>query len=285
MPDPGDASGAGAAPALTVFLCGDVMTGRGVDQILAHPGAPGIQEPWVRDAREYVALAERTSGAIPRPVDAGYVWGDALAELERAAPDARIANLETSVTTSPTPWRGKQVHYRMHPANVGCLAAARLDVCALANNHVLDYGHRGLEETLASLAAAGVKTTGAGRDIAAAERPAVVDVPGGRRVVVHAAGTRSSGIPATWAATPTRPGVVLLADLSPATADALLERVSTAKRPGDVTVVSIHWGGNWGYDVPDSHVRFAHRLVEAASTWSTATRRTIRGRWRCTGGG
>jgi hypothetical protein len=42
----------------TLFLCGDVMTGRGVDQILAHPCPPGIQEPYVRDARDYVALAE-----------------------------------------------------------------------------------------------------------------------------------------------------------------------------------------------------------------------------------
>jgi poly-gamma-glutamate synthesis protein (capsule biosynthesis protein) len=33
--------------------------------------------------------------------------------------------------------------------------------------------------------------------------------------------------------------------------------------PGDVAVLSIHWGGNWGYDVPRQHVNFAHQLVES----------------------
>src|SRR5438874_5061996 len=75
-----------------LFLCGDVMTGRGVDQVLAHPVDPMLHEPCVRDAREYVALAERCNGPIPRPVDDGYVWGDALDELARAGTDARIVN-------------------------------------------------------------------------------------------------------------------------------------------------------------------------------------------------
>jgi poly-gamma-glutamate capsule biosynthesis protein CapA/YwtB (metallophosphatase superfamily) len=42
----------------TLFLAGDVMTGRGVDQILTHPSAPELHEPFVTDAREYVRLAE-----------------------------------------------------------------------------------------------------------------------------------------------------------------------------------------------------------------------------------
>jgi poly-gamma-glutamate capsule biosynthesis protein CapA/YwtB (metallophosphatase superfamily) len=84
----------------TLFVCGDVMTGRGVDQILAHPSAPQIQEPYARDARDYVALAEEANGPIARPVSPAYVWGDALQELERVVPEARSINLETSVTTS-----------------------------------------------------------------------------------------------------------------------------------------------------------------------------------------
>ena len=115
---------------ITLFLCGDVMTGRGVDQILMAPSAPEIHERCVRDAREYVALAERASGPIPRRVDPAYMWGDALAELERVAPDARIVNLETSITRSSEHPAPKGINYRMHPANVGCLTAARIDVCA-----------------------------------------------------------------------------------------------------------------------------------------------------------
>lgn len=100
-----------------VFLCGDVMTGRGVDQILPHPSDPRIYEPAVRDARAYVRLAEAVNGPIPRSVEHAYIWGDALSELERASPAARIVNLETSVTRSDAYWP-KGINYRMHPANV-----------------------------------------------------------------------------------------------------------------------------------------------------------------------
>ena len=246
----------------TVFLAGDVMTGRGIDQILPCPSQPAIHESYVRDARGYVDLAEEASGAIPRAVDPGYIWGDALDELARVGPDACIVNLETSVTRSEDWWQGKGINYRMHPANVACLAALRIDVCALANNHVLDYDYPGLAETRQTLAAAGLKTSGAGRDLADAQRPAMVDLPGGGRLLVVSLGTESSGIPPAWAATETRPGVDFLWDLSDATADEVTGRVQRLKRPGDVAVASIHWGSNWGYAVPPAHVRFAHRLVD-----------------------
>jgi poly-gamma-glutamate capsule biosynthesis protein CapA/YwtB (metallophosphatase superfamily) len=247
---------------VTLFLCGDVMTGRGIDQILAHPSAPGIQEPYVRDARDYVELAEEANGRIPRRVPPTYIWGDALEELERVAPDARIINLETSITTSDDFWPGKGIHYRMHPRNLDCLTAARVDVCVLANNHVLDYGRSGLDETLGTLTAAGLKITGAGPSIDRARDPAIVDIGSGGRILVFAVGAENSGILKTWAATATSSGVNLLPDLSDATADDLADCVRTRKRPGDVALLSIHWGDNWGYEVPEDHVRFAHRLMD-----------------------
>ena len=246
-----------------VLLTGDVMTGRGVDQILRHPSEPGLHEPAVRDARAYVELAEAQSGQIPRPVDDAYVWGDALETLERIGPEARIVNLETSITRSDTYWPGKGIHYRMHPDNVGCLTAARIDVCALANNHVLDYGRAGLLETLETLAKVGVKAAGAGRTVEEARRPATVSRADGGRVVIIAFGAESSGIRPDWAATEDRPGVDLLPDLSDATADEIGQRVERMKQPLDVTVASVHWGENWGYAVPPAHVGFAHRLIDA----------------------
>ena len=85
---------------IRLFLCGDVMTGRGIDQVLPHPADPTLHEPYIGDARSYVERAESVNGAIPRPVDFDYIWGDALAELDRAGVDLRIINLETSVTSS-----------------------------------------------------------------------------------------------------------------------------------------------------------------------------------------
>jgi poly-gamma-glutamate capsule biosynthesis protein CapA/YwtB (metallophosphatase superfamily) len=249
---------------VTLFVCGDVMTGRGIDQILPRPNPPAIQEPYVRDAREYIELAERVNGSIPRPVDAAYIWGDALGELERVLPDVRVINLETSVTRSDEHWPRKGIHYRMHPEHVGCLTAARVDVCTLANNHVLDYGYAGLEETLSVLAGAGITVAGAGRNLEAARRPAIVDLPDDRRVIVFSIGLETSGIPPAWAAGIDSAGVELLPDLSNATADALLARVEGVKRAGDIAVASIHWGSNWGYEVPRSQISFAHRLLDGA---------------------
>jgi poly-gamma-glutamate capsule biosynthesis protein CapA/YwtB (metallophosphatase superfamily) len=247
---------------MMVFLCGDVMTGRGVDQILPHPGDPALCEGYLRDARQYVALAEAANGTIPRPVPPSWPWGDALPLLDGLRPDARIVNLETSITGRGAFAPGKAVHYRMHPANIACLTAARPSVAVLANNHVLDFGDQGLADTLTALSGAGIPTAGAGRDAAAAQETTILPVDGDRRVVVLAAGTGSSGIPPGWAATRERAGVHLLPDLSGRTATALGARIRRVKRPGDVVVFSVHWGSNWGYRVPTEQVRFAHALVE-----------------------
>jgi poly-gamma-glutamate capsule biosynthesis protein CapA/YwtB (metallophosphatase superfamily) len=142
---------------ISLFLCGDVMTARGIDQILPYSVDPRLHEPFATSALDYLRLAERAHGAIPRPVDFGYIWGDALVEWDRVAPDVRIANLETSLTTRNDWQRGKGIHYRMHPANAPVLAAAGLDCCVLANNHVLDWGVTGLAETLQTLDRAGIR--------------------------------------------------------------------------------------------------------------------------------
>jgi len=250
---------------LGLFLCGDVMTGRGIDQVLPHPSDPRLHEEYATSARAYVELAERAHGPIPAPVDFAYVWGDALAELARGRPDARIVNLETSVTRSDDWWRGKGINYRMHPENVRCLVTAGIDCCVLANNHVLDYGYPGLRETLETLQRAGVRTAGAGRTLDEARAPAVIDVPGRGRVLVFGVGTATSGIPPGWAARDDRPGVDLATDLSARTVERMREAMHRSRRPGDVVVVSIHWGGNWGFDVPEEHVRFAHDLVRGGA--------------------
>ncbi|WP_225838399.1 CapA family protein [Streptomyces sp. NK08204] len=250
---------------VTLFLAGDVMLGRGVDQILPHPGDPTLREDYLRDARAYVALAEAANGPVPQPVDPAWPWGEALAVLDRAAPDVRVINLETAVTRDGDFAPGKAVHYRMHPANLACLAAVRPDVCVLANNHVLDFGPLGLEETLDSLARAGLRTAGAGRDEDAAWQPAIVPLPGGGRVLVFSFGMPSSGIPRGWAATAERAGVALVPAPTAGAAGDFADRLRGTGRPGDVVVASVHWGANWGYAVSGAEVRFAHALVDAGA--------------------
>ena len=69
------------------------MTGRGIDQVLPHPGNARLYEPYVTSATEYVSLADFANGPIPKPVDFTYVWGDALAKLETRRPDARLVTV------------------------------------------------------------------------------------------------------------------------------------------------------------------------------------------------
>ncbi len=247
---------------MTLFLAGDVMTGRGIDQALPHPCEPQLYEDYVTSAVDYLALAEAANGPIPRPVDFTYVWGDALAELDRRAPALRLINLETAVTTSPDP-EPKGINYKMNPRNVPVLTAARIDCCILANNHVLDWGMRGLEETLDSLAGAGIATAGAGRSLDEAAAPALLPVPGGR-VVVFAFGTPSSGVPRAWAAAAERPGVNFLAELGDGTLDTIAATVRANRLAGDFVIVSLHWGGNWGYEIPRDRVSFARGLIDRA---------------------
>lgn len=247
---------------ITLMLSGDVMLGRGIDQILLHPSPPVLYEDYVRSALDYVALAERANGSIPRPASFSYVWGDALDELTQ--PDLRIVNLEMAITRSEQP-APKGINYRMNPANLACLKAAGIDCCVLANNHVLDWGGDGLIETLDSLGRAGLKTAGAGHDIAEAEVPAVFQLPGDRRLLVHAIACASSGVPPEWAAGTDRPGVSFIDRISNDVADVVAARIARQKQPGDIVVLSIHWGGNWGYSIADAERAFAHRLIESGA--------------------
>jgi poly-gamma-glutamate synthesis protein (capsule biosynthesis protein) len=254
----------GKSEPITLFLCGDVMTGRGVDQVLPHPSNPRIHERNMKNAGGYLEIAEKMNGPIKKPVDFSYIWGDALEELKRLAPDVRIINLETAVTKSDDYWKGKGINYRMHPKNIPCITAAKIDCCALANNHVLDWGYSGLAETLETLRKAGLKTVGAGENIKEAEAPALLEVPGKGRVLVFSFGRETSGIPEAWAAETNRPGVFLLWNLWDRNVRRVAKTVRKVKRQGDIVVASIHWGTNWGYKIRRIQKKFAHKLIDEA---------------------
>lgn len=248
---------------VSLFLSGDVMAGRGIDQILPHPCAPDLHEAFVHDARRYVELAERVSGPIPRNAALDYVWGDMLRELRDRCPELRLVNLETSITAGGTAY-AKGINYRMHPANVGCLSAAEIDCCVLANNHVLDWGREGLQDTLESLNRARIRHVGAGPQARAAAAPAIIDAQGSGRMLVFAAATGDSGVPRAWGARPHRPGVSRLPNLSDRTVRRLARHVNAYRRPGDRVLFSLHWGGNWGFRVPPEQRRFARGLIDTA---------------------
>jgi poly-gamma-glutamate synthesis protein (capsule biosynthesis protein) len=245
-------------------MSGDVMTGRGIDQVLPHPSDPVIHESYMKSARGYVDLAEKENGPIQKPVDFSYIWGEALEELDQMQPDLRIINLETSVTTSNDYWEGKGIHYRMHPENIPSFTGAKIDYCSLANNHILDWGYAGLTETLETLRKVNIRSAGAGLNLQEAGSPAVMEVKGKGRVIVFSYGLETSGIPFSWAATEDKPGVNLIKNLSDQTIQDIKSKVEVVKQPGDIVVASIHWGSNWGYEIPPEQKEFAHKLIDEA---------------------
>lgn len=252
-------------PSITLFLCGDVMSGRGIDQVLPHPGKPELFEYYVHDARRYVELAEAKNGKIKKPVSFDYIWGDALTELARITPDLRIINLETSITCSNDYWPGKGINYRMHPRNIHCLTAAGIDGCSLANNHVMDWGYDSLDETLRALHRANIKTAGAGGNEHRAQAPALFEVAGKGRVLLFSFADKSSGVPYNWMASNNKPGVNMLYDLSNKTVQQIASQVNAVKTKNDIVIASLHWGGNWGYEIAHEQQNFAHELIDKAN--------------------
>lgn len=249
---------------IKLFLAGDVMTGRGIDQILRHPGDPTLYETWAKSAIDYVHLAERANGPIPRQVGSSYIWGEALTKLDDWGVDARVINLETAVTVNDEPWPHKGINYRMHPANVACITSAKIKACSLANNHVLDWSHDGLAETLTTLTSSGLATTGAGHDSESAWDPAIVEVEPGSRIMIFGFGRTSSGIHPAWRAGPASPGVAIAEGRTSETVDRVSEKLGTRIREHDLVIASIHWGQNWGYEIPSRHRELAHALIDGA---------------------
>ena len=97
-----------------------------------------------------------------------------------------------------------------------------------------------------------------------AESPTIVEIAGKGRAIVFAFGSPTSGVPLSWAASEKRPGVNLLRDFSDDTIQRIRKRVQEVKQERDIIVVSIHWGGNWGYQVFQEEIDFAHQLIDDA---------------------
>src|SRR5512145_500483 len=132
----------------TIALVGDVMLGRRVSKLLRSRSPESF-------------------------------WGDVLPTLRSA--DAVIANLESPITASTGKWRKtwKAFRFRADPAAVDILKVGNIRCVNLANNHALDYGQSGLLETLRHLDAAGISYVGAGENLSAALRPALVETQSG----------------------------------------------------------------------------------------------------------
>jgi poly-gamma-glutamate capsule biosynthesis protein CapA/YwtB (metallophosphatase superfamily) len=215
---------------MRLLLAGDVMLGRLVNQAL-------------RD----------------RPLEAP--WGDSLPLFLEA--DWSFCNLECVISDHvPSSLPEKEFHFRSDRKNVGVLQAARIKSVSVANNHCLDFGAGAMLDMLATLDAAGIRHAGAGANLEQAMRPARSRLEDGTAIGVLACTDNEPG----WAAATDQPGVWFVpARLEDPRAGELVERAGELHQTCDLTVVSLHWGGNWGRRPEPGHRPLAHALVDAGA--------------------
>jgi len=183
---------------------------------------------------------------------------DPVARLLRRA-DLAMVNLETAVTERGTP-EPKQYVFRAPSTAWRALQAGGVDVVTLANNHGLDYGQVGLQDTLAGARRADMPLVGAGTDAAQAYAPWRTTVKGQRLAFFGATQVLDSFAVDRWVAGPDSPGLA-----SAKREDVLLDAVRSARADSDTVVVMLHWGVE-NQSCPQSPARdLARRLVAAGA--------------------
>lgn len=186
-----------------------------------------------------------------RSVAPETVWGDTLPLFQRA--DLNLINLECALTKHQIPVP-KVFNFRSDPSHVASLQAASIDVCSLANNHILDFGEEGLLETLQVLDEAGIAHVGAGGTWGEATKPAILTKKGIRIGIL---GYTDNEPP--WKATSERPGIAYckVGDVETIAADLIPLRNEV-----DLLIVSLHWGPNMVEAPSRQFVQFAHALID-----------------------
>ena len=230
------------------------MLGRGVDQALRYKNDPTLHESYVKDARDYLPPSVKTfveSGGYIAP---RLIWENLLNEPLYQESALRIVNLETSITIS-SDYAKKGINYRLHPKNVDAVEVPGFDYLNLANNHTMDYGLSGLEETMEVLE--DVDYGGVGF-LEEARRPTIIG-----DYVIFSIADVSSGVPSSWKATRDRQGVNLIDIRDQVQVSSYTKYIANHVVVDALVIVSIHCGSNWGWEPSQEHKSFCRSLIDA----------------------
>jgi poly-gamma-glutamate synthesis protein (capsule biosynthesis protein) len=187
--------------------------------------------------------------------------------------DVTIANLEGTFTEHGAA-ASKLYTFRTPPRHARGLAEAGIDIVSLGNNHTMDYGREGLEDTLAALDGAGVRRAGAGLDEAAARRPAVLEAGGLRLAFL----SYNAVLEATFAG-PGSPGVAR------ASVAAVRDDVAAARAAADLVIVALHAGSEYT-DAPTAEQRaLARAAIDAGAALVLGHHAHVLQGWERYGGG
>ena len=213
----------------TLFAGGDILLDRGVYKTIVVEGK-GRDFPFDGGTADITSRSccSAFGWEVPRTERTGNAG--AFRDLIQGA-DLAIANFE-----NPAPdrvrWHTKGTVFSADPALIDGLAAAGIDYVSLANNHIRDAGGLGILQTIANIRQHGIEVSGAGKDLAAARKPAMLEA-GGMTVAVLA----YDAIAASYHATGDKIGS------APLSASIVRADVKAARAAGaDLIIVFPHWG-------------------------------------------
>lgn len=189
--------------------------------------------------------------------DPDTAFGPIASVLRRA--DLAMVNLETAITTGGTR-QGKEFTFRAPASAFRALKGAGVDVATMANNHGMDYGQAGLEDSIEAADDADFPVVGIGHNADEAFRPYRVTVHGQRIAIIGATQVLDDSLAAAWTAGDSKPGLA-----SAYQVDRLLEAVRSARRAADTVVVDLHWGRELSRCPIDRQRELAPKLVKAGA--------------------
>jgi poly-gamma-glutamate synthesis protein (capsule biosynthesis protein) len=168
-----------------------------------------------------------------------------------------FGNLEGPLTDAGTAETTKQYVFRSPPDKVApVLARAGFNIVSLANNHTLDYGPEGLEDTRKALDQAGIRHAGAGRNATEARQPVYMVADG----VTVAFLAYSLTFPEEFWAGPDKPGTAFGHEKH------VRADVATARATADIVVVSFHWGQEGKTELRDYQTQLAHAAIDSGAS-------------------
>lgn len=169
--------------------------------------------------------------------------------------DFIVANLESPITDRGTPVEDKPFIFRIKPGDAACLKDLKIDAVSLSNNHLMDYGVEGMEDTLAALDRLNIRRTGGGWDLARARRPAILTYRGTNIIIL----SYCNRPPAEYYATDEGPGI------SPLDLRMIRDDIAAYKLEDNIVVVSLHWGIEQTHIPMKEQVAEAHAIIDAGA--------------------
>jgi Bacterial capsule synthesis protein PGA_cap len=176
-----------------------------------------------------------------------------------SAADVAVVNLETAITERGTA-QSKQYVFRAPAVALQALAAAGVDTASVANNHGIDYGPEGLQDTLAAEQSTGFDLIGVGQNAGEAFAPHRMDVKGQRIAIIGATQVIDGQFIGSWTATDAQAGLA-----SAKTVEPLLAAVAAARADSDTLVVFLHWGVEGQTCPSPDQQTLAQQLVDAGA--------------------